>query len=171
MQVAVNLSPLQLKNPNLVEIVLKILAETGFPPDKLILEITEGALMEHTKTTLAALQALRDHRIQIALDDFGTGYSSMNYLKQLPIDYIKIDQSFVRELTDDKNNLAIVKAMISLSKNLGFSVTAEGVETLHQAQALKSFGCDKLQGYYFSKPVAAKELNAFASRQWPIEPP
>lgn len=171
MQVAVNLSPLQLKNPNLVEIVLKILAETGFPPDKLILEITEGALMEHTKTTLAALQALRDHRIQIALDDFGTGYSSMNYLKQLPIDYIKIDQSFVRGLTDDKNNLAIVKAMISLSKNLGFSVTAEGVETLHQAQALKSFGCDKLQGYYFSKPVAAKELNAFASRQWPIEPP
>lgn len=170
MQVAVNLSPLQLKNPHLVEIVLKILAETRFPPGKLILEITEGALMEHTKTTLAALQALRDHRIQIALDDFGTGYSSMNYLKQLPIDYIKIDQSFIRGLTDDKNNLAIVKAIISLSKNLGFSVTAEGVETLHQARALKSFGCDKLQGYYFSKPVAAKELNAFVNRQWPIEP-
>lgn len=166
--ISVNLSPLQFKSPDWVKTVLNVLAETNFPPDKLILEITEGALMENTQAALAALQALRDHGIKIALDDFGTGYSSMSYLKRLPINCIKIDQSFIRDFLDDKENLAIVKAIISLSKNLGFSVTAEGVETLHQAEILKSLGCDMLQGYYFSKPVVAEELCALTNRRWPI---
>lgn len=166
--VSVNLSPLQLKSADWVKTVFNVLAETDFPPDKLILEITEGALMEDTQTALIALQALREHGVQIALDDFGTGYSSMSYLKRLPINCIKVDQSFIRGVQHDKDNLAIVKAIISLAKNLGFSVTAEGVETLYQAQILKSLGCDMLQGYYFSKPVVERELCTLTSRQWSI---
>jgi len=169
LQVAINLSPLQINNPELVNTVLNILAETGFPPNKLILEITEGALMEHNIDTLTRLHTLRDHGIEIALDDFGTGYSSMNYLKRLPINDIKVDQSFIRGLLNDKDSLAIVKAIISLSQNLGFSVTAEGIETLDQAQILKYFGCDTLQGYYFSKPIAMEEVFSLADKQWTIQ--
>jgi EAL domain-containing protein (putative c-di-GMP-specific phosphodiesterase class I) len=169
LQVAVNLSPLQIKNPNFVQNVLAVLDETGFPPDKLVLEITEGALMEHSENTLATLLTLREHHIQIALDDFGTGYSSMNYLKRLPINHIKVDQSFVRGLQDNKENLAIVRAIISLAKNLGFSVTAEGIESLHQAQILKYFGCETLQGYYFSEPVTIQEMLALTDKQWFIQ--
>ncbi|MBS0484758.1 MAG: EAL domain-containing protein [Proteobacteria bacterium] len=169
LQVAVNLSPLQIKNPDFVQNVLGVLSETGFPPDKLVLEITEGALMEHSENTLATLLALREHHIQIALDDFGTGYSSMNYLKRLPINHIKVDQSFVRGLQDNKENLAIVRAIISLAKNLGFSVTAEGIESLHQAQILKYFGCETLQGYYFSEPVTIQEMLALTDKQWSIQ--
>ena len=169
LQVAVNLSPLQIKNPDFVQNVLGVLSETGFPPDKLVLEITEGALMEHSENTLATLLALREHHIQIALDDFGTGYSSMNYLKRLPINHIKVDQSFVHGLQDNKENLAIVRAIISLAKNLGFSVTAEGIESLHQAQILKYFGCETLQGYYFSEPVTIQEMLALTDKQWSIQ--
>ena len=169
LQVAVNLSPLQIKNPDFVQNVLDVLSETGFPPDKLVLEITEGALMEHSENTLTTLLALREHHIQIALDDFGTGYSSMNYLKRLPINHIKVDQSFVRGLQDNKENLAIVRAIISLAKNLGFSVTAEGIESLHQAQILKYFGCETLQGYYFSEPVTIQEMLALTDKQWSIQ--
>lgn len=164
-QVSVNLSPLQTKTPNLVDMVRDVLVETGFPSNKLTLEITEGALMEQTKTTLTALQSLRDLQIQIALDDFGTGYSSMNYLKQLPINCIKIDQSFIRGLLQDNESQSIVRAIISLSKNLGFSVTAEGVETLNQAKTLVSLGCDILQGYYFSKPIVMAEMSTFLQQQ------
>lgn len=169
LQVAVNLSPLQIKDPELVNKVLGILTETGFPPSKLILEITEGALMEHDENTLTTLHELRNHQIQIALDDFGTGYSSMNYLRRLPINYIKVDQSFVRDMLENKNNLAIVLAMISLSANLGFSVTAEGIETLEQAQTLKYFGCDTLQGYYFSKPIPAEKICSIIEQKWVIQ--
>ncbi|MBY0474116.1 MAG: EAL domain-containing protein [Nitrosomonas sp.] len=169
LQVAVNLSPLQIKDPELVKKILGILTETGFPPSKLILEITEGALMEHDENTLTTLHELRKHQIQIALDDFGAGYSSMNYLRRLPINYIKVDQSFIRDMLENKNNLAIVLAMISLSANLGFSVTAEGIETLEQAQALKYFGCDTLQGYYFSKPITAEKIYSIIDQKWSIQ--
>lgn len=164
-QVSVNLSPLQTKTPDLVDRVRDILVKTGFPSNKLTLEITEGALMEHTKTTLTALQSLRDLQIQIALDDFGTGYSSMNYLKQLPINCIKIDQSFIRGLLQDNESQFIVRAIISLSKNLGFLVTAEGVETSNQAKTLISLGCDILQGCYFSKPIVMAEMSTFLQHQ------
>lgn len=169
LEIAVNLSPLQFKNPDLVKTVLAILAETGFPPSKLVLEITESAVMEHSESTLNTLNTLREHKIQIALDDFGTGYSSMNYLKRLPINSIKVDQSFIRELLNEKDNLAIVRAIISLSKNLGFAVTAEGIETLDQAQVLKYFGCETLQGYYFSKSVNMNEILSLPEKQWSIE--
>ncbi len=168
LEVAVNLSPLQFKNPDLVKTVLNILTETGFPLNKLVLEITESALMEHNESTLTTLSTLREHEIQIALDDFGTGYSSMSYLKRLPINSIKVDQSFIRGLLDDKDNLAIVRAIISLSKNLGFTITAEGIETLNQAQVLKFFGCETLQGYYFSKPIDTREIISLCEKQWSI---
>ena len=158
LRVAVNLSPVQFKSPHLVKNVLNILAETGFPPNKLTLEITEGALMEYSEETLKTLKTLRDHEIQIALDDFGTGYSSMSYLKQLPIHTIKVDRIFISTMLDDKDSLSIVRAIISLSKNLGFTLTAEGIETLEQAQALKYLGCETLQGYYFSKPIKGEEI-------------
>ena len=169
LRVAVNLSPIQFKNPALVESVLNILAETDFPPNKLTLEITEGALMEYSAETLETLKTLRDHKIRIALDDFGTGYSSMSYLKQLPIHTIKVDQIFIRTMLDDNDSLSIVRAIISLSKNLGFTLTAEGIETREQAQAIKFLGCETLQGYYFSKPINGREILAFCEKQWSIQ--
>ena len=169
LQVAVNLSPIQFTNPDLVKNVLNILAETNFPPNKLTLEITEGALMNYSADTLETLKTLRDHKIRIALDDFGTGYSSMSYLKQLPIHTIKVDQIFIRSMLDDKDSLSIVRAIISLSKNLGFSLTAEGIETLEQAKILKYLGCETLQGYYFSKPINGSEILTFCEKQWSIQ--
>ncbi len=125
--------------------------------------------MEHSESTIATLRTLRDHKIQIALDDFGTGYCSMSYLKRLPINTIKIDQYFVRTMLDDKDGFSIIRAIISLSKNLGFSITAEGVETLDQAEALKYMGCDYFQGYYFSKPINAREILPLSEKQWLIQ--
>jgi EAL domain-containing protein (putative c-di-GMP-specific phosphodiesterase class I) len=113
---------------------------------------------------------LREGGMHISLDDFGTGYSSMSYLKRLPINNLKVDQSFVRGLPDDKDNLAIVQAIVSLSKHLGFTVTAEGVETLEQARILNGLSCDSLQGYYFSKPIPAGDIPAILSRSWALEP-
>jgi diguanylate cyclase (GGDEF)-like protein/PAS domain S-box-containing protein len=169
-RVAVNLSPMQFKNPGLVQTVLGILGETGLPPALLELEVTEGALMEDSGATLATLNALRAGGMHISLDDFGTGYSSMSYLKRLPLDSLKVDQSFVRGLPDDLDNLAIVQAIFSLSKHLGFTVTAEGVETLEQARILHRLSCDSLQGYYISKPIPAGDIPAMLSKSWSLEP-
>jgi len=168
LRVAVNLSPVQFRNPGLLESIRRILAETGLAPHLLELEVTEGALMEDSDATLATLHALRDGGMQIALDDFGTGYSSMSYLKRLPLHNLKVDQSFVRCLPDDTDSLAIVRAIVSLAKNLGFTVTAEGVETLDQASILKGLACETLQGYYFSKPVPGDAIIAILDKQWPV---
>jgi len=137
-------------------------------PELLELEITEGAVMEDSSATLATMNALNAHGIQIALDDFGTGYSSMNYLKRMPLNNLKVDQGFVKGLPYDQDNHAIVRAILSLAKNFGFSVTAEGVETLEQAVALKNMACDTLQGYYFSKPVTAAEIPGLLTQKWLI---
>lgn len=168
LRIAVNLSPLQFKNPDLIKSVLTILTETGLPPEKLTLEVTEGALMEYSENTLNTLRALRNNKIHIALDDFGTGYSSMNYLKRLPINSIKVDQSFVNGLLDDKDSLAIVRSIITLSKNLGFQITAEGIETLDQAEILKFLGCETLQGFYFSKPLSKNNIFQLSNKSWSI---
>lgn len=164
--VAVNLSPMQFRDPRLVATVLEILAETGLPPGLLELEVTEGAVMEDSETTMQTLETLSLEGVQIALDDFGTGYSSMSYLKRMPLNNLKVDQSFVRGLPHDQDNEAIVRAILSLAKNLGFSVTAEGVETLEQAQSLKGMACDTLQGYYFSRPVPASDIPSLLARDW-----
>ncbi len=171
LRVAVNLSPMQFKHPNLVGSVLDILAKTGLAPELLELEITEGAVMEDSGATLATLNSLHSHGLQIALDDFGTGYSSMNYLKRMPLNNLKVDKSFVKGLPYDQDNHAIVQAVLSLAKSFGFNVTAEGVETLEQAEALKSMACDTLQGYYFGMPVPATEVPGLLTQRWLINDP
>jgi diguanylate cyclase (GGDEF)-like protein/PAS domain S-box-containing protein len=171
LRVAVNLSPVQLKDPNLVRTVLDILGQTTLVPELLELEVTESAVMENSGATLATLNALHDQGVRIALDDFGTGYSSMNYLKRMPLNNLKVDKSFVKGLPDDRENHAIVRAILSLARNLGFSVTAEGVETREQAVALKAMACDTLQGYYFSRPVAAADIPQLLTREWPLGEP
>ena len=168
--VAVNLSPLQFKDANLVQAVLETLAQTGLAPGLLELEVTEGAVMEDTAVTMTTLNALRQHGVRIVLDDFGTGYSSLSYLKRMPLSKLKIDRSFVAGLPDDAENLAIVRAIVAMAGSLGLSVTAEGVETLEQAQALQRLSCDLLQGYYFAHPVAAGDIAPMLNRQFTMLP-
>jgi len=150
--VAVNLSPVQFMEPNLVEHIVSVLRETGFPPERLVLEITESVFLRDFGSASAKLQKLRDLGIRIALDDFGTGYSSLSYLRQYSFDKIKIDKSFVDEIGERSDGLAIISAVIALAHNLGLEVTAEGVERQFQVDALRTLGCDTLQGYYFGKP-------------------
>jgi diguanylate cyclase (GGDEF)-like protein/PAS domain S-box-containing protein len=169
--VAVNLSPMQFRDPNLVRTVFDILEETGLAPQRLELEVTETAVMEDNVATLSTLEALNLRGVQIALDDFGTGYSSMNYLKRMPLNNLKVDRSFVHGLPHDRDNHAIVRAILSLAKNLGFSVTAEGVETIEQVESLRSMACDTLQGYYFSRPVPAADIPGLLARAWVLDEP
>jgi EAL domain-containing protein (putative c-di-GMP-specific phosphodiesterase class I) len=157
-KVAVNLSPVQLKNKNFVELVINVLASSGLPADRLQLEITETVLMQNTFNTLATLQKLRALGVQIALDDFGTGYSSLSYLRSFPFDKIKIDRSFVQDLSNSKEPLAIVHAVAGLAKSLNMVSTAEGVETNEQRDALQSLGCVEMQGYLFSRPRPSGEV-------------
>jgi len=156
--VAVNVSPAQFKDARLVQAVRDALAQTGLAAKMLVLELTESALMADDATTLASLNALRDSGVQFALDDFGTGYSSLSYLRRMPLNNVKIDRSFVKDLPHDGGNLAIVRAILSIADSLGFSVTAEGVETAEQAAALAAMECDLLQGYFIGRPVVAAEL-------------
>ena len=166
--VAVNLSPVQFRNPELLALVRQVLAETGLPAHLLDLEITEGALVADTAETMSLLKALRELGCLLSLDDFGTGYSSLNYLKHLPLSRLKIDQSFVRDLHESRENLAIVRVIITLAKNLGFGVIAEGVETLTQARLLQDMACEVLQGYYFGRPVDFSEIAALLDRRWDL---
>ena len=166
LRVAVNLSPLQFKDTNLVQSVLEVLTQTGLPPHMLELEVTESTAMENTAATMATLRDFADNGVQIALDDFGTGYSSLSYLTRMPLSKLKIDQSFVAGLPEDRENLAIVRAILAMASNLNLSITAEGVETLAQAELLSNLGCDLLQGYYFSKPVPASALPALVTQDW-----
>lgn len=158
LRVAVNLSPRQLKAPDLVENVRDILVETGLAPELLELEVTESSLMEDSAATLATLRTLRELGVRIALDDFGTGYSSMSYLKRMPLTTLKIDRSFVTGLPCDRESDSIVRAILSMAKSLGISVTAEGVETLDQVRVLTAMDCDMLQGYYYSRPIIADQI-------------
>lgn len=166
LRVAVNLSPVQFRSKLLVDSVTRILAEASLAPECLELEVTEGALMEEGVDTLNVLNALRATGLHFSLDDFGTGYSSMSYLKRLPLSNLKVDQSFVRGLPDDKDSLAIVRAITSLATHLGFTITAEGVETHAQAMILKDMDCDMLQGYYFAKPLVAADIDGVLDKRW-----
>ena len=157
-KMAVNISSRQFKEQNLVEIATQILQETGLKANYLELEITESLIIDNIQQVINTMNQLHDMGISLSLDDFGTGYSSLNHLKRLPIDLLKIDQSFVRELTIGSDDAAIVKAIISLAHNLQLSVIAEGVETEAQLEYLRRNGCDEIQGYYISRPVAAEAL-------------
>ena len=169
LRLAVNLSPQQFKDPQLVQMVVDTLAQSGLRPSLLELEITEGALMEDSVATMATLNAFRDHGVQIALDDFGTGYSSLSYLKRMPLSSLKIDQSFVAGLPGDAENLAIVRAILAMATSLSLCVTAEGVETLAQAQCLRDMNCDFLQGFFFSQGIAAADIPALLGRWWSLD--
>ncbi len=169
--VAVNLSPLQFGSSDLPGMVADALAQTGLAPQWLELEVTEGALMENSSVTRAALRALRDQGVRIALDDFGTGYSSLAYLTRMPISHIKVDRCFVTGMLDGGESAAIVRAVLAMAHSLGMRFTAEGVETLAQARALTALGCDCLQGYYFSKPVAAQQVPALLGQRWTLDDP
>ncbi len=157
--VAVNLSPLQFRNRQLASEVDAILKRTGLPAVRLELEITESLLLQDSNATLAILHEIRALGVRVSMDDFGTGYSSLAYLHRFPFDKIKIDQSFVRNLSNDGECIAIVRAVLSLGRSLGISVLAEGVETEQQLDLLRREGCELVQGYLFSKPRPADTLN------------
>ncbi len=161
--VAVNLSPAQFKNRNLVPSIAAALAESGLAAHRLELEITESVLLQDSEATLATLHKLRDFGIRISMDDFGTGYSSLSYLRSFPFDKIKIDQSFVHELASRGDSMAIVRAVTGLGRSLGISTTAEGVETTEQLALLRTEGCTEVQGYLFSPPRPAAEVEKMLS--------
>jgi diguanylate cyclase (GGDEF)-like protein/PAS domain S-box-containing protein len=158
MKVAVNLSPVQFLQPQLISRTLAILEECNFEPSRLELEITETTMMTNLQEGVHKLNQLVDEGISISIDDFGTGYSSLYYLKNLPIDTIKIDQTFIRDITHDFNDAQIVETIILMAKNLGIGVVAEGVETAEQLELLSRFHCEQVQGYYFSRPLPLEEL-------------
>ncbi|MCL6577691.1 EAL domain-containing protein [Kyrpidia sp.] len=158
LKVAVNLSMVQFHQKDLLEMVQEILQRTRLEPRFLELELTESAVMRNPGTAIRILSELRDAGIQIALDDFGIGHSSLNYLKQLPVDRVKIDRSFIRNMPVDSADVAIVTAIVTLAHHLGLRVLAEGVETDAQRDALRSIGCDEYQGYVFSRPVDPGDL-------------
>jgi diguanylate cyclase (GGDEF)-like protein len=157
-KVAVNLSPAQLKSRNLTQMVVSALEDSGMAANRLQLEITETVLMHNTFNTLATLHQLRKLGVQIAMDDFGTGYSSLAYLRSFPFDKIKIDRSFIQDLANGAEPLAIVHAVAGLAKNLNMISTAEGVETQQQLDQLQSAGCTEMQGYLFSHARPAADI-------------
>ncbi|MGD8218917.1 EAL domain-containing protein [Pseudomonas thivervalensis] len=157
---SVNLAGAQLRQPNLLGRIEQLLREHQLQPDLLQLEITENFIMSQAEEALTVLHQLKKLGVQLAIDDFGTGYSSLSYLKRLPLDILKIDQSFVRGLPDDPHDVAIVRAIIALGRSMQFTVIAEGVETLAQQQFLADEGCEQIQGYIVSLPLCADEFAA-----------
>jgi diguanylate cyclase (GGDEF)-like protein len=164
-RVAVNLSPVQLRHPNLVLTVTDALARSGLAPELLELEMTETAFLEDSASALATLRALRATGLRLALDDFGTGFSSMSYLQRMPLNTIKIDRSFVKGLPMDNDSVSIVRAIISMAKSLGLEITAEGVETAEQAQMLTDMQCECLQGWYIGRPAPAADIASLLTRR------
>lgn len=156
--VSINLSAAQLADTGLVQLVGDMLEKHGCDPTRLELEITESHLMADAATATERLTAIKALGLQVSIDDFGTGYSSLAYLNRFPVDKLKIDQSFVRDMLDDPANMAIVRATVALGHTLGLSIVAEGVELLAQAEQLAQLGCDELQGFYFSHPLTAQAL-------------
>lgn len=161
---SVNIAAQQFNQKTLSSLIQQTLHETGLSSEFLVLELTENAIIQETASTLCIMKKLKELGIRIAIDDFGTGYSSLGYLKNFPIDILKIDQTFVQDIVKDKNNAAITNTIISLAQNLNLNVIAEGVETHEQINFLLSNGCSFMQGYYFSPPVCKEEVeNLFLS--------
>ncbi|MDQ2892281.1 MAG: EAL domain-containing protein [Pseudomonadota bacterium] len=157
---AVNISPVQFKDPLLAQRIIKLLTETGFPAARLELEITESAIMEDRDLAFCTVQSLKNYGIRISLDDFGTGYASLSQLRELPFDRIKIDKSFVASLMGDKQSNAIVHAIATLGRSLNLPITAEGVETESVHQRLQELGCSDAQGYLYGRPIPGLEADA-----------
>jgi|TARA_R110002124_G_scaffold197091_1_gene364205 diguanylate cyclase (GGDEF)-like protein len=159
-RVAVNLSPVQFRTKGLQSILIQALTQSGLPPQRLELEITESFLIENVAETLKSLHSLHDMGVRVALDDFGTGYSSLSYLRSFPFDKIKIDRSFVVDIMDDKGSAAIIQAITGLAAALGMETLAEGVEQDEQVEMLLKNGCNNIQGYLLSRPVPITEVEA-----------
>ena len=159
--IAVNISPLQFHQAGFTKVVESAVSESGIEPGRIMLEITEGVFLKNINEAIKKMEELKGYGFNFSIDDFGTGYSSLTYLKRLPFDQLKIDQSFIRDLDIDNNDAAIVKAIIVMAKGLGLDLIAEGVETYQHLGFLYSHGCFYYQGYYFSKPLPADEFQQF----------
>ncbi len=157
MNVSVNISARQFNQRNFVQTVADALSVSGFAPGHLDLEITESVVMADAEEAIKKMHKLKELGVKFSVDDFGTGYSSLSYMKHMPIDMLKIDRSFVLDIMANDDDRSIITAIITMAHSLGIEVIAEGVEERDQLDLLLSLGCDKLQGYYFSKPVSAAE--------------
>jgi EAL domain-containing protein (putative c-di-GMP-specific phosphodiesterase class I) len=164
LRIAINVSACELRDRDFLRCLREILDETGLAPRDLELELTEAVLMQDAQFAAGMLGSLRELDVQLALDDFGTGYSSLSNLKRFPIDILKIDQSFVRELTTDSGANSIVSAVIGMGKNLGMQVVAEGVESREQLTCLQELACPQGQGFYFSEPLTAAQFTRLCRR-------
>jgi len=162
--VAVNLSPLQVRDDTIVDMVRSALAESGVSPGRLVLEITEGVLIDNPDEMVKRIKDLHELGVRVALDDFGSGYSNLGYLQRFPLDKIKIDQSFVAALGRSSNGGVIIQAMVALGRALGLSVLVEGVETEHQRVLLRLAGCDEMQGFLFAKPAPASAIDVLLEK-------
>ena len=160
LRIAVNLSARQFRQKDLIGMIERVLGETGLAPTLLELELTESMLMHHAEETVGILTRLDEMGVRLAIDDFGTGYSSLSYLKRFPIHSLKVDRSFVRDISTDPDDAAIVTAIVAMARSLNLDVTAEGVETEEQATFLRSLACHQAQGYYFGRPMSAQEFAA-----------
>ena len=158
MTIAVNVSAVEFRNTTFLEDLFATLKETGLAPSSLEIELTESVLMKRAEFTATILQALRQSGIRVAVDDFGTGYSSLSYLRSFPVDVLKIDQSFVRQIRSGGDDRSIVTAVIGMARSLNLRVVAEGVETLEETEFLQAHRCDEAQGYFFSRPVPAEQF-------------
>jgi EAL domain-containing protein (putative c-di-GMP-specific phosphodiesterase class I) len=161
---AVNVSAMEFGDDAFLGRLFAVLEETGLESTALELELTESVLMKRVESTAGVLRTLRQRGVRVAVDDFGTGYSSLSYLRKLPIDSLKVDQSFVRQITTGGDDVAIVTAVINMARSLKLKVIAEGVETRTELEFLKAHRCDEVQGYYFSKPVPARQFAALLER-------
>jgi EAL domain-containing protein (putative c-di-GMP-specific phosphodiesterase class I) len=155
---AVNISAMEFRDEDFLDGIFRALRETGLEPKLLELELTESVLMKRAESTQSILKILRASGVQLAVDDFGTGYSSLSYLRKFPIDALKIDQSFIRQITTAPDETTIVTAVISMGRSLKLRVVAEGVETLEELAFLQARHCDEAQGYYFSRPVLPEQF-------------
>ena len=171
LSISVNVSSRQFHHPDFVRQVLLILQRSGANPRQLKLELTESLLLTEIEVTIEKMSALRLAGLDFSLDDFGTGYSSLYYLKRLPLFELKIDKSFIRDVLDDPNDAAIVRAIVALGQSLGLTIIAEGVETTAQRDFLARHGCTRYQGYLFGRPapVEALDIQGWASRMEPID--
>jgi diguanylate cyclase (GGDEF)-like protein len=158
LSVAVNISAAQFRYPGLMQVIVGALATSGLQPTRLEIEITETVLLQNRETTLAVLHQLRELGVRIAMDDFGTGHSSLTYLQCFPFDKIKIDRSFVKDITENAGSLNIVRAVAALAKGMGMTATAEGIETREQLDRITCEGCTEMQGFLFSRPLPASEI-------------
>jgi len=163
-KISLNLAMRQLEQKDFIDVLKNLIEKTHCKPEWIELEITEGQLMHNTEYAISVLKEINDLGINLAIDDFGTGYSSLSYLKKLPLNKLKIDQSFVRGLPDDEEDTAITKAVIALASSLNFKVIAEGVETVEQKEFLLANGCDNIQGYFYSKPSPASDIESILKK-------